>query len=107
MPQLSPSPYSNASIEYRPRYTAVFHLMRERCPDVTSLDSADKFPFHVPHRVIFYHKLTTPTELSQARMAALLPFSIASMSLQNRGEVVSLGGSGMLDCGDFVMQCNQ
>ena len=41
MPQLSPSPYSNASIEYRPRYTG-FHLMRERCPNITSLDSADK-----------------------------------------------------------------
>jgi hypothetical protein len=40
-------------------------------------------------------------------MAALLPFSIAPMSLQDRGEVISLGGSGMLDCGDFVMQCNQ
>jgi len=52
MPQLSPSPYSNASIEYRPRYTG-FHLMRERCPDVTSLDSADKWCWRLHWKLRF------------------------------------------------------
>ena len=50
MPQLSP--YSNASIEYRPRYTG-FHLMRERCPDVTSLDSADKWCWRLHWKLRF------------------------------------------------------
>ena len=50
MPQLSR--YSNASIEYRLRYTG-FHLMRERCPDVTSLDSADKWCWRLHWKLRF------------------------------------------------------